>query len=59
MISETIQQSNNEIGSVAKKYATFPIEHKDLWKFYKKAVATFGFLKKLIYQRIQKNGKIS
>ena len=41
MISETIQQSNNEIGSVAKKYVTFPIEHKDLWKFYKKAVATF------------------
>jgi ribonucleotide reductase beta subunit family protein with ferritin-like domain len=41
MNTDNTKQSNNKVGSVAKKYVTFPIEHTDLWTFYKKAVATF------------------
>ena len=32
----------------ADRFVLFPIEHDDIWQFYKKAEASFGQLKKLI-----------
>ena len=31
----------------ADRFVLFPIEHDDIWQFYKKAEATSGLLKKL------------
>ena len=32
----------------ADRFVLFPIEHDDIWQFYKKAEAAFGLQKKLI-----------
>ena len=40
-----------------RRFVLFPIEHDDIWKFYKKAKQAFGRLKKLISIKIFLIGK--
>ena len=45
-MSKTQQKTEPLLQENADRFVLFPIEHDDIWQFYKKAEASFGPLKK-------------
>ena len=51
MNSQVSVTENKTVGSLAKKYVTFPIEEKHLWKKYKDAVSTFWTPEEIVLEK--------
>ena len=46
LVTEPILQPNDN------RFVIFPIQHDDLWEWYKNSKPVFGLQKKLIYQKM-------